>query len=179
MTIKRSKTFARQWLNASATVEAEIKSNETQKYLKELLKASVNYPDLMKDWTTNISRYISNFTDISKEWGIFNSTVLRHLNTSRERLHSAVRLLLLDSSGSNRVLRELAVIDNAARAWLRILKPIKLDIFYGFPNETALNRYVWNATKYLDPKRHVLSGKLFCCFAAFSLCLWLLQHLIT
>ena len=166
--VKRSKEFAKQWLNTSAAIQNRLKSNSTQKTLATLLHYSNKYPYLLREWITNISNYKSEKQPRVEEILSYNETVLRYLNQSQESLNKVIGELLVDKSGSSKIQRRMAFIDRSATAWITLLQPIKLDIFYGFPSERALTEYYTNISKQENFKKYVFSGALYTSFGAVS-----------
>lgn len=157
--IKQSKEFAKGWLKTSQVIRQKLKSNATQKTLETLLIYSNKYPYLLRDWVSNISEYQNADQDHrSKDVLSYNKTVLNYLNQSRTKIRDIINELKLDKTGSSKVLGRMEFIDRVATAWITILQPIKLDIFYGFPSEKALTDYYRNVSKRDDFKKYVHSG---------------------
>ena len=128
-----------------------------------MLKYSQQYPHILEDWNSNISLYIDTNSSIVQKGLVYNETLLRYLNQSQRRMNTVLNMLLLDKTGSNRFLRQLSYIDRAAIAWVTVLKPLKLDIFYGFRTEKALMEYYTNSSKKQNLNKYVLSGKRLNC----------------
>ena len=157
--VKRSRDFAMQLMNTTRLIRESLKKNSTQQILKQALKYSQHYPHLMRDWSSNISSYLDTNNSYVKKGMVYNETILHHLNISQERLNQIIDELILDRTGSSKMLKRLSYIDRAAGAWVAILKPLKLDIFYGFPTEDALTKYYLNSSKQEKFNKFVFSGK--------------------
>eukprot|EP00794_Sanderia_malayensis_P015936 gene15936-17537_t len=159
--IKRSKEFAEHWLNISRSLRESLTSNSTQRILREISQYSNNYPHMLEDYSLNLSKYINTSNAYLERGFAYNETVLRHLRQSQQRLDQIVNLLLLDQSGSNQFLKQLSLIDRVASVWVTVLKPIKLDPFYGFRDEKSLMEFYANQSQQQNARRYVLSAILF------------------
>ena len=155
--VKQSKEFAKNWLNTSRIIQQKLERNSTQNTLKTLLQYSNKYPHLLREWISNGSSYTYQGLPYTKRALNYNETVVR-VNEYETKLKEIINELLLDDSGSSKLMRRMAVIDRSASAWLTLLEPIKLDIFYGFPSEKALSEYYKNVSKQATFKKFVYSG---------------------
>ena len=81
----------------------------------------------------------------------------------RKHLKSGIRSMLTRSNRSRDIelLVQIDKINYMAKGWQMVLKPMKLDLFYGFPNETMLNRYIENRTHNDQPQKPLLSAIIF------------------
>jgi len=158
--VKRSKEFAKNWLNTSRIIQQKLELNSTQNTLKTLLQYSNKYPHLLREWITNGSSYMNQGRPYTKKVLNYNETVMR-VNGYQTKMKKIINELLLDDSGSSKLMRRMAIIDRSASAWLTLLEPIKLDIFYGFPSEKALSDYYKNVSKQATFKKFVYSAILF------------------
>ena len=156
--VKRSKEFAQKWLNVSREIQETLKRNSTQNTLKTLLRYSNKYPYLLRDWITNLSNYKYQNQPYMKRIVTHNETIIRYVNQSQEKLKAIIDDLLLDNSGSSKLIQRMKFIDRSANMWIALLEPIKLDIFYGFPTEKALSDYYKNVSKQVSFNKHVYSG---------------------
>ena len=143
-------------------IQQKLKSNATQATLKTLLKYSNKYPYLLRDWITNVSNYKHPKESFINKAITYNETMVHYVNQSQAKMNEIIGELLLDHSGSSKLMRRMAVIDRSATAWITLLRPIKLDIFYGFPSEKALTDYYMNISKQENFKKYVFSGRYPC-----------------
>ena len=156
--VKRSKEFAQKWLNVSREIQEKLKRNSTQNTLKTLLRYSNKYPYLLRDWITNLSNYKYQKQPYMKRVFTYNETMVHYVNQSQARMNEIIDDLLLDNTGSSKLIRRMKFIDRSATMWITLLEPIKLDIFYGFPTEKALSDYYMNVSRQASFKKYVYSG---------------------
>ncbi|XP_065067747.1 ATP-binding cassette sub-family A member 2-like [Rhopilema esculentum] len=159
--VKRSREFAKKWLKTSQMIKSKLSSNSTQELLRTTLQYSRRYPHFLRDWTANVTRLLDHEPTADKTILTFNRTLLKYLNESQARLNNIVQDLLVDKSGSSKLMQRMALVDRAATAWIALLKPLKLDIFYGFPTEQALTDYYLNSSKKQNFQKFVYSAVLF------------------
>ena len=93
----------------------------------------------------------------------YNETGWLQVDQVRKQLKSGIRFMLTRSNRSRDIhlLDEIHKINYMASGWQMVLEPMKLDLFYGFPNETMLNRYIENRTRNNQPQKPLLSAILF------------------
>jgi hypothetical protein len=136
-----------------------------QKYLKSY---NVSILDDIIDQHRN--KQLSNVTqqDIFNYLEEHNKTGWLHVETVREHLKKGIEMMIMKKTGKQsttdhniELIGELKKIDYMAKGWQMVLKPMKLDLFYGFPNETMMNRYIANRTDNGKPQKPLLSAIVF------------------
>ena len=205
--IKDTKRLAQKWLELSAKLDVFLTTNQTQVWLKRLLKSVNDFPFIfdphLSDFTEGsgplykrlprnlqelIHKYngsifeqkgrlrgksgiLNNMTkdDVINYLRQTNATEWLHVETVREHLKKGIEMMIAKPNNKTtkitpkdiELLTELDKIDDMAEGWQAVLKPMKLDLFYGFPNETMLNRYIKNRTRNNPGKTQFLSAVLF------------------
>ncbi|XP_066919865.1 ATP-binding cassette sub-family A member 2-like [Clytia hemisphaerica] len=209
--IKDTKRLAQKWLELSAKLDLFLTKNQTQVWLKRLLKSINDFPfmfdphlsdvtegsplyetlpkniqELIHQYNGSIFKEIARlqqqrkagvtdtFNNVTKDDVIDylrrkNATEWLQVETVRENLKKGIEMMIAKPNNKSteithkdiQLLTELDKIDYMAEGWQAVLKPMKLDLFYGFPNETMLNRYIQNRTRSNSGKTQFLSAVLF------------------
>eukprot|EP00111_Clytia_hemisphaerica_P002239 TCONS_00006276-protein len=206
-----TKKLAKKWLELSTKLDVFLTKNQTQVWLKRLLKSINDFPfmfdphlsdvtegsplyerlpknlqEFIRQYNGSIFKEIArlqqqrkagvtdSFNNVTKDDVIdylrqTNATEWLQVETVREHLKKGIEMMIAKPNNKSteithkdiQLLTELDKIDYMAEGWQAVLKPMKLDLFYGFPNETMLNRYIQNRTRNSKGQQPLLSAILF------------------
>ncbi|XP_065646706.1 phospholipid-transporting ATPase ABCA1 isoform X2 [Hydra vulgaris] len=158
-TMKSSKDLANKWLSMSSGFQSFLYKNQTQMFLKDLLKLVDNFSNLNRsifqdyDDIFNISSELQNYLVSNNEYSQFNF--------SKEALKQVINSFIVSNHQTNLVLKQMRLIDYMAKGWVAIFDPMKLDLFSGFPNETLMMEYISNITSNNKARKPILSAIVF------------------
>lgn len=150
------------------TGRTDLLPKSLQKYLKTYNVSTLD--DIVKQLR---DKQLSNGTqrDALSYLQKYNETGWLHVQTVRAHIKKGIEMMIMkkrqtgnqsaNTDKSIELMDELKKIDYMAKGWQMVLKPMKLDLFYGFPNETMLNRYIANRTNNDKPQKPLLSAIVF------------------
>lgn len=159
-----------------------LKSVDQYPFMYDPRIYDLTYKQSVKNLPPELQRFIRNGSEIFEEIthgnGVLSNKTLNEvaaymkrynqtgwLNTDQVRKHlkRGIRSMLTRSNKSRDIelLEQIDKINYMAQGWQAVLKPMKLDLFYGFPNETMLNRFIENRTHNDQSQKPLLSAILF------------------
>lgn len=159
--MQETKELAIKWLAVSKEFQELLQHKKTQTFLKQLLKSVNNFPLIYDPRVKGIFGHL-NETDEDLQSYVMkhNETFWLNTNLVRQELRHAVALMIT-TNGKNKMVETLGVIDYMAKGWQTVLEPMKLDLFYGFPNETMLMKFIENRTSNNQKQKPLLSAIVF------------------
>ena len=160
--MKTIKKMSKQWLEMSTEFQRALKRNDTQKVLKDMLVSTDKFPFVYDDYfNTSYNIFEKTPEELRKYLFSHNKTIAKYLNISKPHVKRVIRALIISEDGDNPIIKEMREVDYMARGWSAILEPMKLDLYYGFPNETMLLKFIKNATLASVNKQPILSAIIF------------------
>lgn len=160
--LKQTKKIGTKWLSMSQSFQSQLMLNKTQETLKDLLVSVDKFP-FMYDKPFNISDdVLKHSPEKLREFLLeHNQTIKYYTNFTKAHIKNIINAMLTQADGQNPVVTQLKSIDYMVKGWKAVLAPMKLDIFYGFPNETAMLKYINNVTSSNKPQKPILSAVVF------------------
>ena len=159
--MKSSKELAKKWLSMSMDFQFFLSQNQTQSFLKDLLKFVDRFPLMNDSFLKGESELFNISSQKIQEYMLSNDTVGKYINSSKDLVKQVINYFILSNDQSNLILKQMRLVDYMARGWVAILDPMKLDLFNGFPNETMMLNYIDNVTSNSNGRKPILSAIVF------------------
>ena len=189
--MQETKDLAKKWLSFSTSFQTLLQKKKTQESLKRLSESMEKFPFLYDPHINNSNTFLysktgwdsSNVTNWLRKMmsgNLHNNSyvdtneVQDHMknamkemnswspdNLERSKLHELISMMIEKQNRSSGMVETLRIIDYVARGWQSVLEPMKLDLFYGFKNESLLMQYIHNRTHSAEQQKPLLSAVLF------------------
>lgn len=159
--MQETKDLASQWLVVSKKFQKFLQGQKTQNSLKDLLLHINKFPFIYDPHVKNAFEHL-NQTDIGIGQYVLDQNKTFWFNTKLVRANlRRVLTLMISNNDTNEMVETMKVIDYLAKGWKTVLEPMKLNLFYGFPNETMLMKFIENRTSNDQRQKPLLSAILF------------------
>lgn len=160
--MQETKELAMKWLSVSQEFQVVLEQEKTQSILRDLLKSVNDFPFIYDPHIKGLLESYAEEDDgeLSDYVRQHNKTFWLNTNMARTELRHVIELMIT-RNGSNQMLDTLQIIDYMARGWRTVLEPMKLNLFYGFPNETMLIKFIENRTSGDQRQKPLLSAIVF------------------